>query len=236
MTAAQHASRAVTPRPVQYPSSDGKPMAENTLQFRWIVVLKENLDAAIPDFVAGDLLWYPVEGDNKIRQAPDVMVALGRPKCDRSSYRQWEEENRPLHVVFEVLSPGNRIGEMYKKLRFYERYGVEEYYVIDPENQSLLVMLRQGDQLIDVPEVDGFVSPLLGVRFAHEGEELVVYRPDGIRFQSFKELMDRAESETRRADGEAKRAEAEARRADEATARAEALAERLRALGIDTGM
>jgi hypothetical protein len=34
-----------------------------------------------PDvFVAGDLLWYPVEGRPDICRAPDVMVAIGRPK------------------------------------------------------------------------------------------------------------------------------------------------------------
>ena len=27
-----------------YPSSDGKPMAENTQQYRWIVLIKENLE------------------------------------------------------------------------------------------------------------------------------------------------------------------------------------------------
>lgn len=27
-----------------YPDSDGQPMADNTKQFRWIVLLKENLD------------------------------------------------------------------------------------------------------------------------------------------------------------------------------------------------
>ena len=57
---------------IVYPDSDGKPMAENTLQFRWIVTIKEGLEQAFrhrPDvFVAGDLLWYPVEG--KPRYAP----------------------------------------------------------------------------------------------------------------------------------------------------------------------
>lgn len=40
--------------------SDGKPMADNTEQYRWIVLIKENLEilfASIADvFVAGDLL------------------------------------------------------------------------------------------------------------------------------------------------------------------------------------
>ena len=45
------------------------------------------------------LLWYAVEGDNKIRQAPDAMVAFGRPKGYRGSYRQWEEGGIAPQVV-----------------------------------------------------------------------------------------------------------------------------------------
>jgi hypothetical protein len=79
--------------PVSYPDCDGNPMADNTEQFRWIVVLQQNLEWLFADdptvFVAGDLLWYPIEGDNKTRSAPDVMVILGRPKGDRGSYKQW---------------------------------------------------------------------------------------------------------------------------------------------------
>jgi Uma2 family endonuclease len=90
-------------------------MADNTKQFRWIVVIKENLELLFADnpqvFVAGDLLWYPVEGDNAIRQAPDAMVVVGRPKGNRGSYRQWEEGGVAPQVVFKILSPGNRFGE-----------------------------------------------------------------------------------------------------------------------------
>ena len=72
-----------------YPESDGKPRSDNTEQFRWIVMLKENLEILFADdlavFIAGDLLWYPLEGNNKICQAPDVMVIVGRPKGKRGS-------------------------------------------------------------------------------------------------------------------------------------------------------
>jgi hypothetical protein len=61
-----------------YPESDGKSMADNTKQFRWIVTIKESLEWLFVDdptvFIAGDLLWYPIEGDNKTSQAPDAMV------------------------------------------------------------------------------------------------------------------------------------------------------------------
>ena len=233
MTAAPLAAPVPPARPVQYPDSDGMPMADNTLQFHWIVVLKENLDALLRGFVAGDLLWYPVEGDNKTRQAPDVLVALDRPKGERGSYRQWEERGQPPQVVFEVLSPGNRLGEMIRKHKFYERFGVEEYYVIDPDNGSILIYLRQDGQFVDVLEVDGFVSPRLGIRFQHEGADLIVYRPDGQRFLTFKELMDKAEAEKQRAEAEKQRADSAEARADSAEARAAALEAKLRALGLD---
>jgi Uma2 family endonuclease len=83
-----------------YPDSDGNPMSDNTKQYEWIVKIKENLEILFAPnddvFIAGDLLWYPVEGSVKTRQAPDVMVVFGRPKGDRGSYKQWQENNIPL--------------------------------------------------------------------------------------------------------------------------------------------
>lgn len=113
---------------IVYPESDGQPLAENTKQLRWIVVLYGNLAALYRDrddvFVAGDLFWYPVEGHPEINIAPDVLVVFGRPKGDRGSYQQWLEGHIPLTVVFEVLSPGNSFLEMDNKLEFCEDHGV----------------------------------------------------------------------------------------------------------------
>jgi Uma2 family endonuclease len=80
-----------------FPDSDGKPMADNTEQFRWIVMIKENLEILFKDdpmvFIAGDLLWYPVQSTAVPGMAPDVMVVFGRPKGKRGSYKQWREQN-----------------------------------------------------------------------------------------------------------------------------------------------
>src|SRR5512147_3173235 len=130
-------TQMVAAHEIVYPESDGKPMADNTKQFRWIVTIQGGLDALFKDdpnvFVAGDLLWYPVEGKPSVRMAPDVLVVFGRPKGDRGSYQQWREDEIAPQVVFEVLSPGNSLVEMLEKLRFYERYGVEEFYIYDPD-------------------------------------------------------------------------------------------------------
>ena len=175
-----------------YPDSDDQPMADNTRQFRWIVVIKENLERLFASeetvFVAGDLLWYPVEGQPKIRQAPDAMVVFGRPKGDRGSYQQWKEAGIAPQVVFEILSPGNRPGEMVLKLNFYQRYGVEEYYIYDPDSNQLTGLQRSGRSLQVISEIENWVSPLLKIRFQLTAESLEIYRPDGEKFLTFVEL------------------------------------------------
>ncbi|MES1024499.1 Uma2 family endonuclease [Gloeocapsa sp. BRSZ] len=177
---------------VIYPDSDGQPMADNTKQFRWIVTIKEGLEWLFKDdpnvFVAGDLLWYPQEGNNVIRIAPDVMVVFGRPKGDRGSYQQWKENNIAPQVVFEVRSPGNTQTVMDKKLVFYDRYGVEEYYLYDPDKGDLSGWLRREDRLDVIEPILDWVSPRLGIRFEMSGTELALYRPDGERFATYVEL------------------------------------------------
>ena len=190
-----------------YPDSDGQPMADNTKQFQWIVTIKENLEILFASqsnvFIAGDLLWYPVSGET-IRQAPDVLVVFGRPKGNRGSYNQWEEENIPVQVVFEILSPGNTLKEMAKKLRFYERYGVEEYYIYDPDKNDLNGWLRtqesEQNRLEVIEEINTWVSPRLGIRFHLTPQTLEIYRPDGEKFLTSVELAQQREQERQRAD------------------------------------
>jgi Uma2 family endonuclease len=221
------------PRPaIVYPENDGQPMSDNTLQFRWIVTIEGGLDSVFSDdpnvFVAGDLLWYPVEGKPTIRSAPDAMVVFGRPKGDRGSYKQWEEEGIPPYAVFEVLSPGNRAGEMERKFQFYERYGVEEYYIYDPDRGDLVGWRRANDILEEIPNMAGYQSARLKIRFepGDGPDNLKIIGPDGEPFLTYAELV-----KQRNADRQL--AEEKARLAEEQTQRADRLAARLRELGIE---
>jgi Uma2 family endonuclease len=232
-----------------YPSSDGKPMAENTVQYRWIVLIKENLElilASSPDvFIAADLLWYPVQVDMPPapRQAPDVMVVFGRPRGDRRSYKQWEEANIPPQVVFEILSESNRTVRgrrgLQEELEFYETHGVEEYYIYDPDVQVLEGWQRHTNQPQDpydeqppsqlrpILPIAHWVSPRLGIQFDWQmGRELVLRSPTGEPFLGFAELKAQAQLEQQRAEQERRRANQERQRADE-------LAAYLRSLGVD---
>ncbi len=188
---------------VEYPERDGIPMSDNTKQFRWITTIQGGLDALYLNnpnvFVAGDLLWYPVEGDNKTRAAPDVFVAFGRPKGDRGSYLQWKEGGVAPQVVFEVLSPGNRKGNLKKRFRFFDRFGVEEYYSFDPDRLVLVGWLRDGDTLKQIPDMQGWVSPRLHVSF-ELADDLVLRGRDGRKFSTFVEEVTQGKKEHQRAE------------------------------------
>ncbi|WP_309685979.1 Uma2 family endonuclease [Armatimonas sp.] len=185
---------STTVKPIVYPDSDGQPMADNTKQFEEICALKLGCEAEFATrdnvFVAGDLLWYPLQGQPTVRQAPDVLIAFGRPRGNRGSYKQWEEGNIAPQVVFEILSPGNRFGEMLRKLEFYERHGVQEYYVYDPDSFEFTVFWRSPeDRLVLQEETTNLTSPLLGLRFEAPGDApWTIHHSDGERLKRYDEL------------------------------------------------
>ena len=211
-----------------YPDSDGQPMADNTKQFRLIVTIKENLAVLFADnpdvFIAGDLLWDPLEGNNKLRRAPDGMVVFGRPKGDRGSYKQWEENNLSPQVVFEILSPGNTLAEMSQKFEFYNRYGVEEYYVYDPDKVDLCGWSRVENSLNLIETMDGWISPRLKIRFEITDHDLQIFTPKDEPFLNYVELGKLKQEAEKRA----KKAE---QRAEDAEAKIKELEAKLRELG-----
>ncbi len=172
---------------VVYPESDGKPLADNTLQWDWMVKIVGELRAMFAGrevFVAGDLFWYPVQGAPKIVTAPDAMIVFGRPAGNRGSYIQHREGDLAPQVVFEVLSPSNTDDELDCKLEFYDAHGVEEYYLIDPYDHLVTGYVRRGRRLGPIRKILGFTSPRLGIRFEIIDGELLIIGKTGRPFQS----------------------------------------------------
>ena len=238
-----------------YPETDGKPMSENTEHYRWIVTIKENLEilyaADANVFVAGDLLWYPREKEPEEQTppsvGPDVMVILGVPKGKRGSYQQWMEGNIVPQVVFEILSPSNTSKEMREKFAFYQQYGVEEYYLYDFTRFALDGWQRRGQKLEPILNMNGWVSPRLGICFVMTTEDLEIYRPDGRKFLTsveiegnwLREQQLREQTEVQleqtalERDQERQRAEQAESELDRERQQRQHLIEQLRAMGID---
>ena len=154
------------------------------------------------------------------------MVVFGRPKGDRLSYIQHREDNITPQVVFEIRSHNDSQTKMSKKLAFYQRHEVEEYYVYDSEINELLGWQRIDRILEVIDPMEGWISPRLGVRFELGEDGLEIYRPDGEKFISYAEL------EADRALGR-QHLQQEAQRAEQAEQKSERLAAKLRELNID---
>lgn len=228
---------------IHYPDSDGLPMANNTEHWKIIAAVKHGLESTFADredvFVAADLFWYPVQGRPQVVLAPDVMVAIGRPRGDRKSYKQWEEDGIAPQVVFEFLSDSNTHAEMARKAAFFERYGVQEYYLYDIERNTGTGLIRfqeSDDGLEEIPDMQGWKSPRLGIRFEISDAGLHIYKPDGTEFLEYDEIiqldtiLDATRSELSSAKTELSSTKD---RLNSAESRAEALAAKLRALGIN---
>ncbi|MGB0562570.1 MAG: Uma2 family endonuclease [Spirulinaceae cyanobacterium] len=240
-----------------YPDSDGQPMAENTEQYRWIAKLVTNLKHLLRDqvaFVAGDLLWYPVqvpENQKPPRQAPDVMVVLGRPQQRRGSYKQWEEAGIAPQVVFEIISPSNSITEMLDKQAFYAQYGAQEMYFYDPDTRKFWGLVRHSTSaaawLTISIETQPWTSPGLGIRFELREAGLAIFYPDGEPFKEPEEgLLERdmarqerdaaqQERDAAQQERDAAQQERDAAQQEWAAAQQERdrLAAKLRELGVD---
>jgi len=168
-------------RDVHYPDSDGKPMAETDLHRDEMYDLIKALDRRYRDapdvYVSGNLFLYYTKGDPRAVVAPDVFLVKGVPKRSRRIYKLWEE-GRPPSLVIELTSDSSQDEDLAKKKPCYERLGVEEYFLHDP-NQDYLDPALQGFRLVNgryqriPPEANGSLRSLTtGLLLRTEGKKL----------------------------------------------------------------
>ena len=181
------APKSRSTRPVDYPTSDGKPMAETDLHRQDMVDVIETLQdffAGDPQvYVTGNLLLFYEEGNRRKHVAPDVFVVRGVPKLPpRDYYLLWKEKKSP-EVVIEITSKTTRREDQKKKRTLYrEVLRVPEYFQFDP-TQDYLKPSLQGHRLVHgdyepIPMVAGRLpSEILGLHLERDGTSLRLYNP-----------------------------------------------------------
>ena len=187
--AAGTALAPVAPVEIEYPSSDGEPLAESYFQLIPLVYAFDALRRRYADredvFVAADLLIYYRKGTRE-SVAPDVFVVLGAANRPRHSYLLWQEPKGP-DFVLEITSASTRDRDQGPKRETYRWLGVREYWQYDPTADYLRPPL-QGLELIGeryerLPEeelADGTLrleSKVLGLEVRQEAEGLRFYDP-----------------------------------------------------------
>ena len=162
---------------LDYPDSDGLPMAESEFQFNPIVyavgALRNHFQNREDVYVVGNLMLYCEEGDRSASVAPDVFVVFGVSNHQRRTWLLWQEGKAPDWVL-EVTSRRTRQVDQGRKRELYARLGVSEYWQYDPTGDYLDPPL-QGFELLPggrygaalaLEEADGAqsaYSPVLGL-------------------------------------------------------------------------
>jgi Uma2 family endonuclease len=222
---------------IDYPTTDGQPMAETTLHRKIMSDMIHCLDHRfkdVPDvWVGGNLFFYYEKGNPRAVVAPDVLLVHGVSKWDRPVYKLWEEGRGPS-LVIEVTSSSTKDEDVNDKKDLYRRLGVEEYFLFDPYGDYLEPSLQgyrlQSGWYVSMPlEPDGSLLSRKAVLLLRtEGERLRLIDPaTGMPLLWPEEEAAAREAEAvareaaeRRADNEAEAREAAERRADnEAEAR-----------------
>ena len=228
---------------VEYPSSDGKPLAETERHAIATVNAWQGLKHYFAEhadvYVGMDMLLYFVEGDPRQSVVPDVFVVLGAPKLPpRDNWLVWREGRVP-DFVLEITSRTTRREDEGRKRQLYRRIGVTEYWQYDPTGDYLDPVLK-GARLVDdtyrpiagITETDGTprLASVLGVELHLVRGGLRLFDPRrGRDLPVFEEETVRANTAERRAATAEQRANTERQRADDAERRVAELEARLRA-------
>jgi len=228
---------------IEYPTSDGQPMAETTLHRVVMSNLIGGLERRYAEtadvWVGGNLFLYYMEGDTKKSVAPDVLLARGVGKRHRDTYRLWEE--KPPALIFEITSRWTRNEDTEDKPDIYAQIGVAELVLFDPYGEYLTPRF-QGYRLVrgryrPIPlNPDGSLDlQTIGMTARPEGEQLRLVDTvtgekllwneeiEAARLAAEKRAAEEAAAhraaEKRAAEEEAARRAAEKRAAEEAAAR-----------------
>lgn len=82
--------------------------------------------------------------DEQSRLVPDIIVV-----CDRRKIKYDGIHGAP-DLVIEILSPGTAQNDRIVKKAVYEKYGVQEYWLVNPKDRSVEVFHHDGQELAAV--------------------------------------------------------------------------------------
>ncbi len=173
---------------IDYPESDGKPMAETPLHMRvmWdsIQTLNYWYESDPNVYVWGNMFLYYRRGDPSAAVSPDVMAVFGVDKTkERRVFKTWEEKRKPSGIIEVTSRKTKREDQKDKFLIYRDILKVKEYFLFDPFGEYLKhaligYRLRAGEY-VPIEEVDGRLpSKVFNLHLQRNGKELRFWNPE----------------------------------------------------------
>lgn len=104
--------------------------------------LSDALRAYVKEHVLGEVFFAPVDvklSDRNVVQ-PDLLFV----SRERSAILAGRDVQGPPDLVVEIISPSSTSRDRIVKKRLYERFGVREYWLVDPAGRRIDVFLLEG--------------------------------------------------------------------------------------------
>lgn len=237
---------STNPPDIDYPSSDGSPMAETDDHRENMVDLIETLKLHFaktepPVYVSGNLFVYYEPGNRLRHLAPDVFVVRGVANHHRDYFLIWEEGKGP-EVVIEITSRSTKGEDVDDKFWLYrDVLKVPEYFLFDPHQEYLTPPLKGfrlvGGEYAPIERVaDRLPSEVLGLHLEQIGNQVKLYDPSTQRrlpnqreaVAIAQAALDQAETGRREAESARRKSEAALRKAEEEAAKLRDELQRLR--------
>ena len=119
---------------VEYPTRDGRPVAETDLHYLRLAGAAYGLRKFLADrddvYVGSNLMVFDEPGNPRRHLSPDIFVAFGVRSGSRDLFKIWEE--KPPSFVLEITSKTTRREDERTKRQRYAQWGVPEYFLYDP--------------------------------------------------------------------------------------------------------
>ncbi len=116
-------------------------------------IISTNIEYAILQHVWDSDLGMMLHAPIDIRLTPDNVLSpdvifITR---DREHIVGPKAVDAPPALVVEILSPGTRRRDLTVKRELYARFGVREYWIVDPKARSVTVLALSGDTYMQIP-------------------------------------------------------------------------------------
>lgn len=132
------------------------PVTRHQQIVRKILVL---IDRYFTDHGGGEVFVAPLDvvlAEDVVLE-PDLMVV----RSDRMSIVRRKNIQGAPNIVIEVLSDGTRRKDEIVKRKLYERFGVDEYWIVDPDSDTVTIYRRTGSSFTRSETVGTITTPLL---------------------------------------------------------------------------